>query len=137
MTSIQGFTAPTDPRIDQWITIADFSPGIQQKVMTPGIVQPSPGGQGAASILNTYRCISLPGGGLGPLPKRYESFTKGITETADHVQTNMFVIPTMMQTSAFYPFERDPRRPGGSAVPPGRARRPTGAPAPRRGHRRG
>lgn len=53
----------------QLLTFSDFSPGIVQRIGTVGAVANSPSPIGAASITNTYRCISLPGGGLGPLPK--------------------------------------------------------------------
>lgn len=53
----------------QLLTFSDFSPGIVQRINTLGAVANSPSPIGAASITNTYRCIALPGGGLGPLPK--------------------------------------------------------------------
>lgn len=53
----------------QLVTFSDFSPGIVQRIGTLGAVANSPAALGSASITNTYRCISLPGGGLGPLPK--------------------------------------------------------------------
>lgn len=53
----------------QLLTFSDFSPGIVQRTNVVGAVANSPSPVGAASITNTYRCIALPGGGLGPMPK--------------------------------------------------------------------
>lgn len=53
----------------QLLTFSDFSPGIVQRTNVIGALANSPAPTGAASITNTYRCISLPGGGLGPMPK--------------------------------------------------------------------
>lgn len=59
----------------EYLRINDFSAGIQEN---PGAKPQSDwrdsitgmyGPVGSASITNTYRCIALPGGGLGPLPK--------------------------------------------------------------------
>lgn len=59
----------------QILTFNDFSPGIVQRVGILGSVANSPSPLGAASITNTYRCIALPGGGLGPLPKQESSIS--------------------------------------------------------------
>lgn len=53
-----------------YVTFSDFSAGIVQRTGIVGALSNSPAKIGSASITNTYRCISLPGGGLGPLPKR-------------------------------------------------------------------
>ncbi len=58
----------------QWLRIDDFSPGIMNKLnRLPGDTIAFP--VGAASS-NTFRCIALPGGGLGPLPKRTGNYTR-------------------------------------------------------------
>lgn len=51
------------------ISLDDFSAGIVQRVNSPSATDNSPAPLGSASINNTYGCISLPGGGLGALPK--------------------------------------------------------------------
>ncbi len=53
----------------QWVSLQDFSPGIYSRTGTYGTVA-APAPLGAAQVTNTYRCVSLPGGGLGPLPAR-------------------------------------------------------------------
>lgn len=59
-----------DPSL-QWLVLDDFSPGIQNKVLHTGqLAVPNKGGLGAAVEEDTYRCIALPTGGLGPLPMR-------------------------------------------------------------------
>lgn len=57
------------------LTFSDFSKGIVQKTGILGALTNSPAQLGAASIQNTYRCIALPGGGLGPLPKKVRDLT--------------------------------------------------------------
>lgn len=53
----------------QWLILNDFSPGIHQRVMYQGGSN-SPSQIFGAATENTWRCIALPSGGLGPLPKR-------------------------------------------------------------------
>lgn len=54
----------------EWVRINDFSPGIRQRTeYIGGDVAPSGFTLGAATI-DTFRCIAIPGGGLGPLPKK-------------------------------------------------------------------
>lgn len=53
----------------QYLTINDFSPGIFSSFGFAGKTTTAP--LGAAQVTNTYRCQPLPGGGLGPMPKRY------------------------------------------------------------------
>lgn len=65
---------PKDQNLNP-ITFSDFSQGIVQRVGVVGATQFSPAKLGAASITNTYRCIALPGGGLGPLPKKVRDFS--------------------------------------------------------------
>lgn len=59
----------------KWFSIDDFSPGIVQRknayVLTGGVPAPL----GAAEAEATYRCVALPGGGLGPLPKRHYDYS--------------------------------------------------------------
>lgn len=59
----------------QKITISDFSPGIMQKLdQLQGDTAVFP--VGAADATNTFRCIALRGGGLGPLPKQGTAYTR-------------------------------------------------------------
>src|SRR4051794_33970522 len=51
------------------LILNDFSPGIIQRTGVQTATT-SPASMGAAQVTNTYRCIALPGGGLGPLPRR-------------------------------------------------------------------
>lgn len=57
---------------DSWISLSDFRPGIvhdlAQGAVGAALVGSAPAPDGAASIENTYRCVNLAGGGLGPLP---------------------------------------------------------------------
>lgn len=64
----------------QWLRINDFSPGIRHKTLRVGHTS-SPFPLGAADAAETYRCIALPGGGLGPLPRRSYSLTRAGLET--------------------------------------------------------
>lgn len=64
----------------QWITLNDFSPGIRHKTLKTDFAS-SPFPLGAADPSNTYRCIALPGGGLGPLPGHQYSRTRAGLET--------------------------------------------------------
>ncbi|HXA31485.1 MAG TPA: hypothetical protein VNV87_04430 [Acidimicrobiales bacterium] len=61
---------PDAPYADdlQWATITDFSPGIRSRSreVLAGHAIPAP--LGSAQVTNTFRCISLPTGGLAPLP---------------------------------------------------------------------
>lgn len=57
------------------IAITDFSPGIMQKLNRLGgdtAMYPL----GAADQTNTFRCIALPGGGLGPMPQRTVTYAR-------------------------------------------------------------
>lgn len=58
----------------QYITIDDFSPGIVQRVNSGVLTGAAPGQIGAARADGTFRCVALPNGGLGPLPKRYYDY---------------------------------------------------------------
>lgn len=53
---------PSEPQ--QWINVRDFTPGIRHRIGAPGSVP-----IGAADGAQTYDCVALVGGGLGPLPK--------------------------------------------------------------------
>lgn len=60
----------------KWLLLNDFSPGIRHRTLFQGsTTSPSPA-PGVATEDNTYRCIALPGGGLGPLPKRVEDYQR-------------------------------------------------------------
>ncbi len=59
-----------------WFNLADFSPGIVQKLNSFSLTGASPAPLGAARLENTYRCVALAGGGLGPLPKRFYDYSR-------------------------------------------------------------
>lgn len=59
----------------EWTRFNDFSPGIWQKKGIYGTTGNVPAPPGAATTTNTYRCRSLPGGGLGPMPKKIRDLT--------------------------------------------------------------
>jgi hypothetical protein len=58
----------------KWVSLHDFSAGIQHRVNMEG-GQVSPFFQLGAATPDTFRCIALPGGGLGPLPLKAGSYT--------------------------------------------------------------
>src|SRR4051794_10138053 len=64
-----------DPDQLQWTRFTDFSPGIWQKKGIWGTTGNVPAPPGAATTNNTYRCRSLPGGGLGPMPRKIRDFS--------------------------------------------------------------
>lgn len=70
---------PRDPTIStepiQWLDIQDFTPGIHSRVLRSGNTTLSPPAVGAAQPTNTYRCMALPTGGLGPFWTRDYSLT--------------------------------------------------------------
>ncbi len=69
------------PQTDlQWVDLTDFRAGIYQKSNQALGILSVPAPLGAAQQKNTYRCIALPGGGLGPLPLRVEDFTLAAPE---------------------------------------------------------
>lgn len=54
----------------QWIDINDFTPGIRTKLDYPASpLVAAPARLGEAQATNTFRCIALPNGGLGPMPR--------------------------------------------------------------------
>jgi hypothetical protein len=69
----------------EWIELRDFSPGIVQHLgWGRDATGPAPGGRdGAARMEGTHRCIALPAGGLGPLPRRDYTLTKAESDPAD------------------------------------------------------
>jgi hypothetical protein len=70
---------PLDNDTLSWINIEDFTPGIRQRVMKTsgdGSIQPL----GAADPTATYRCIALPQGGIGPLPKKTYTYKPAMPE---------------------------------------------------------
>lgn len=60
----------------EWFAIDDFSPGIVQRLNNFALTGASPAPIGAARLENTYRCVALPGGGIGPLPKRFYDYSR-------------------------------------------------------------
>lgn len=71
---------PADGQL-RYLNLNDFTPGIMQKSMR---ATTSAGSYplGSAQSTNTHRCIALPGGGLGPLPKRNTAYTLTAPEGA-------------------------------------------------------
>src|SRR5689334_13528585 len=65
------------PDLLNYFTVEDFTPGIQQKVNRQGS-SVSPSSNPSAATTNTFRCISLPGGGLGPLPRLVSTYTPAV-----------------------------------------------------------
>ncbi len=59
----------------QWVSLTDFSPGIYTSSLRALGTVAVPAPLGAAQQTNTYRCVALPGGGLGPLPRQVQTFT--------------------------------------------------------------
>lgn len=75
----------------QYVDISDFSPGIMQRLMRAG----SGGGPyptGAAQVPGTHRCIALPAGGLGPLPKRNTPYVLNVPEGANATMDGQYHI---------------------------------------------
>lgn len=99
----------------QYVTINDFSPGIQQRVNRTGATV-APSNRIAADVANTYRCIALPGGGLGPLPINGQSYLPAppalpsdsslgaITVTGFFVAGNVYVTPVTGLTPSEFHF---------------------------------
>lgn len=76
------------PRADlQWIELTDFSPGIWSNNNLAGGLNVTSTNLAYASPANTFRCRSLPTGGLGPLPRRKEDFALTDPPGADATTT--------------------------------------------------
>lgn len=69
--------AASVPDLLNYFTVEDFSPGIQQRVNRQGAAV-SPSSTASAATTNTFRCIALPGGGLGPLPRATSTYTPAV-----------------------------------------------------------
>lgn len=65
---------PARSESTEWITLNDFSPGIEHRLQFQGGAA-APSRQPGAATPNTWRCAALPGGGLGPLPGRSITYT--------------------------------------------------------------
>lgn len=61
----------------EYVNFRDFSAGIRQRLENQGSANSPAWQPGVATIENTYRCIALRGGGLGPLPRR--TYSTGVT----------------------------------------------------------
>lgn len=89
------------------LTFSDFSAGIVQRVGEPnGSTDTSPAPHGAASVANTYNCIALPGGGLGPLPRRTTALRiSGVTAGYSYAVTGFFVFGPLYSSAntVFFP----------------------------------
>lgn len=59
----------------EWLEFIDFSPGIMSNNLLAGGVQVTATNPCIASPTNTWRCRSIPTGGLAPLPRMKEAFT--------------------------------------------------------------
>lgn len=68
----------------QWINLKDFTPGIHSKLLGQGGVG-GPYPLGAATEHETYRCLALPKGGLGPMPKRNKTILRGAIDVNANV----------------------------------------------------
>lgn len=80
---------------EAWIDLTDFSRGIMHDLGS-SVVGGSPTGKaagpdGAATIENTYRCIALQGGGLGPLPAQDWTYSRPSLGTATGVRVSFLV----------------------------------------------
>jgi len=58
----------------QWLDLEDFSAGIYDASRVASTVPNVPGPKGAADPNQTWSCIALPSGGLGPLPKMVQAY---------------------------------------------------------------
>lgn len=79
------------------LTISDFSPG----VFSAGAVPSSAVPLGAAQETNTYGCIALPGGGLGPLPQREDEATTSFSDASMAGATQAIAIAGIGSTFEF------------------------------------
>lgn len=62
-----------------WLILNDFSPGIRQRTNYVSAANTvSPNKIWGAATENTFRCIALPSGGLGPLPKRDYTYSPSL-----------------------------------------------------------
>lgn len=75
----------------QWITLSDFRAGIMDRTLfQSSVVAPFP--QGSATKENTFRCIALPEGGLGPLPRVTSTFTMTNPDTTAQVVNGRYTL---------------------------------------------
>lgn len=80
--------ASSDPRIDQWVSLSDFTAGIYNNSYIAGSDAIVPVQKPAADARYTVGCMALPNGGLGPLPKvttAYEYPTKSATPATQYL----------------------------------------------------
>src|SRR5487761_2414506 len=80
-------------RINQWVSLADFTPGIYDNSNIAGISPVIPAPLGAADARYTQGCMALPNGGLGPLPK--------FTTTYSYATLTFATYGTMFLAQAF------------------------------------
>ena len=66
----------------QWIELTDFTAGCYDYTSISGGTPNVPGPKGAADATQTFSCIALPSGGLGPLPGLAQSYTWPLTNGA-------------------------------------------------------
>lgn len=99
---------------DGWIDLSDFKAGIVhdlgQTFLGGSPVGRAAGPDGSASIENTYRCITLAGGGLGPLPAQDWTYSRP-TIAADVATwaVQLYVIGAMEAPGAGATVIPDPR----------------------------
>lgn len=91
----------------QWESLSDFTAGIQHKTSEQGGAS-SPARLGAATSEKTYRCIALPGGGLGPLPRQADTITKaGLEADITRVHGQKYHISGFHTTGPILPVTGD------------------------------
>jgi hypothetical protein len=87
-------TDTSDARVEQWLHIDSFDPGIYDGSYISNADPIISAPLGAAKASGTFCCASLAGGGLGPLPSREQVFGYGITfpGTATRLYITGFII---------------------------------------------
>jgi hypothetical protein len=81
---------------DGWIDLSDFRPGIVHNLgwnsIGSGLVGSAPAPDGAASMENTFRCIAIPSGGLGPLPVQDWTYSRpSLSASVPNWKVQLFV----------------------------------------------
>lgn len=75
-------------KIDQWLTIKDFRPGIRSRANPSGVDGRATEVPGVASATSTYACQALPDGSLGPMPRNTYTFSFGSNLPIDPTSLN-------------------------------------------------
>lgn len=102
------------------LSLTDFSPGIYSQGNYATSMPPAP--LGAAQETNTHRCIALPGGGLGPMPKLTDQYTipwpgvgttahiVGLTDLLLNNNANTVPVTELNQVHVLLDVDTTPRR---------------------------